>query len=95
MPRPMLFAWVEKQLNLPGVRIECRNVTAFETIALCTSIGKVISLCDITVFFGDDVVDLVDEPGIVGMHQTVLTTLTRSDDNQRTHIRRNVSHTTG
>lgn len=68
MPRPMLFAWVEKQLNLPGVRIECRNVTAFETIALRTGIGKVIRFCGTTVFFGDYVVDLVDERRIVGMH---------------------------
>jgi hypothetical protein len=29
------------------------------------------------------------------MHQTVFTTLTRSGDNQRTHIRRNVGHTAG
>lgn len=68
MIMPMLPAWIEEGLDLPSLRIECRYITAFKTITLSTGVCKVVSLGGTTVLFGDNVIDFVDEHGIVSMN---------------------------
>jgi hypothetical protein len=89
---PALRARIEERDDVTSVRIDSRDVTPLETVALGTRIREVLRRGDPAMLGRDHMIDLVDEDGIVSVDETVLTAFPGSGDRERSQVERNVGH---
>lgn len=82
MVPPIIDAWIEEASELAGVGRKGADVGPLETIAKRTSVSQIVGNGETTVLFGNDVIHLASQVGVILVNQAIFAQLISSGFNE-------------